>query len=212
MCVFFLTDESNSIDTNGTLTGLMGHINRTEIDIGVQSFTMSVISTETEDFSYFYKLYYGTFMTEKPQYEPQILGILQTFSLSLRISIITVMITVIVVYFFIWKWKYALDKIFLIVFAVFLRQNSILRPSSKAENLLIFSWVVGAMFLCLAYDSVFLSFLAFPPVSTMKDLSELASAVEERKYHCVTNYSQFRYSRVTVGNKTRTFKNNWNEH
>lgn len=42
------------------------------------------------------------------------------------------------------------------------------------------------MFLCLAYDSVFLSFLALPPVNKIKHLSDLATAVENGEYHCMT--------------------------
>ena len=63
-----------------------------------------------------------------------------------------------------------------------------------AENLLVYSWVVGAMIICLAYDSVFLSFLAFPPINRIKDISQLSKAVLKGDYHCIiTPNSAFNY-------------------
>ena len=81
--------------------------------------------------------------------------------------------------------KFPLNKVLLHTFAVLLRQNSILKPSSIAEILLIYSWVVGAMFICLAFDSVFLSFLTFPPINPIKDVSQLSKAILNADYHCV---------------------------
>ena len=42
------------------------------------------------------------------------------------------------------------------------------------------------MLLCLSYESVFLSFLSFPPVNEIRDLSDLASAVRKGDYHCLS--------------------------
>ena len=84
-----------------------------------------------------------------------------------------------------WKRKHSISEILFNDLAILLRQNSSLRHLSKAENLLVYSWVVGAMFLCLAYDSVFLSFLAFPPINHIKDVSQLAKAVMNKEYHCI---------------------------
>ena len=66
-----------------------------------------------------------------------------------------------------------------------MKQNAQVRPSSFAEKLFIYSWVVGTMIICLSYNSVFLSFLSIPPVSKIKHLSDLASAVYDGYYHCL---------------------------
>lgn len=42
------------------------------------------------------------------------------------------------------------------------------------------------MFLCLAYDSVFRSFLSFPPLNKIKHVSDLARAVDDGEYHCMS--------------------------
>ena len=89
-------------------------------------------------------------------------------------------------YYASFKSKYSLDKVSLHTFAVLLRQSSILKPSTTTERLLIYSWVADAMFICLSYESVFLSFLTFPPIFPIKDVSQLAKSVINREYHCVT--------------------------
>ena len=45
------------------------------------------------------------------------------------------------------------------------------------------------MFLCLAYDSVFLSFLSIPPVTIIKHVSQLATVVFKGDYHCIADSS-----------------------
>ena len=87
-----------------------------------------------------------------------------------------------------------MHKVLFHTFAVLLRQSSILKLSSMAENLLIYSWVVGAIIICLAYDSVFLSFLAFPPINPIKDVYQLSKAVLNEDYHYVIHpQSAFNY-------------------
>ena len=90
--------------------------------------------------------------------------------------------------------KYPLNKVLLHSFAILLRQSSILKPSSMAENFLVYLWVLATMFICLAYDSVFLSFLSFPPINPIKDLSQLSKAVQNKDYHCIVHpQSAFAY-------------------
>lgn len=52
--------------------------------------------------------------------------------------------------------------------------------------MLNYSWVFEAIILCLSYDSVFLSLLSFPPVAKIKHLSDLATAVYNGNYHCIS--------------------------
>lgn len=155
---YFITYEHDQ-SLNGTLKGLIGHINRSEVDVGVLPMHMYEASLKAVDFCYPLKLYYCTFDTPKPQ----IFGIFQTLSLSVWITIALGFLAIVLIYFFMLKWKYPFNKILFHVFAVLLRQSAIIILSSFAEKTLIYSWVFGAMFLCLAYDSVFLSFLSLPP-------------------------------------------------
>lgn len=88
----FFTFKPNKILHNGTLTGLIRYLNQSKIDTAAQTFFMNEVSIETVDFSYPYKLYSGTFITQKPEYKPEIWGIFQTLSFSVRIAIISVLL------------------------------------------------------------------------------------------------------------------------
>ena len=47
------------------------------------------------------------------------------------------------------------------------------------------SWMLRAIIVCLAYDSVFLSFLAFLSIFAIKYVSQLAKSVINGNYHCI---------------------------
>lgn len=169
---FLITDEIGGTFPNGTFTGLLGFLDQSEIDIVIQPFTMTTQNTET--FAYPFKLYYYTFMTRKSEYMPQVIDIFHTFSTSVWIAIFLFFIIMLLIYYATLKRKYSFNKILIHLFAVFLKQDSIVRPFSIAENLLVYSLVAGAMFLGLFYESTVLSFLTIPPINQINDVSQLA--------------------------------------
>ena len=77
------------------------------------------------------------------------------------------------------------SKVLLYVFALLMKQTAQVRSSFFVEKLIIYSWVAGAMMLCLSYDSAFLFFLPIPPFSKNKHLPDLASASQDEYYHCL---------------------------
>ena len=140
-----------------------------------------------------------------PEYKPEILGILKTFSWQLWIAITLILILISLLYYTNFKNKYTLDKVLLHTFAVLLRQSSIIQPSTTAERLFICSWVVGAMLICFSYDSVFLSFLTFPSIFPIKDVSQLAKSVINGDYHCITA-GQSAYSDLMITAKDENLR------
>ena len=130
---FLVTSEIKEIFPNGTMKGLIGNINRKEADIVVQPFLNDELSSKFVDFSYPFEMLSATFMTQMPEYKPQILGILQTFSWSLWISILLILIVKFLLYYISFKNKYSLDKVSLHTFAVLVRQSSIVKPSTTTE-------------------------------------------------------------------------------
>ena len=180
-----ITGEISTVFPNGTLKGLKRFISTGVIDIAVEPTIMREPNIKIADFAYPFQMLSATFVIRKPEYKPELLGILKTFSWHLWIAIFSFLMAISIVYYIGFKKKYPLNKVLLHTFAVLLRQSSILKPSSMAEILLIYSWVLGGMFICLAYDSVFLSFLSFPPINPVKDISQLSKAVLNGDYHCV---------------------------
>lgn len=77
----------DDIFPNSAVVDLVEKINRSEIDIGFQSFTINEVLTERVDFFYPYGLDDYSFFIKKPKYKAQIFGIFQTFTISVWISI-----------------------------------------------------------------------------------------------------------------------------
>ena len=180
-----ITGETSAVLPNRTLKGLKRMLSTREIDIAVQSVIINEPNLKIADFSYPFEMLSAAFVIQKPEYKPEVFGILKTFSWQLWIATFSILIAMSIVYYVCFKNKSPLDQVLFHTFAVLLRQSSILKPSSMAENLLVYSWVIGAMTICLAYDSVFLSFLAFPPINPIKDISQLSKAVLNGDYHCI---------------------------
>ena len=65
--------EADKIFVNGSVSGLIGKINRSEADVGVTPIVMNDESTGKVDFCYPFKFGDLSFVTRKPNYVPQIL-------------------------------------------------------------------------------------------------------------------------------------------
>ena len=181
----YITNQAPVRFSNGTLGGIMAKVNRSEVDIDVTLMHCNEISMEAVDFVYPFKLSDFTFVTFKPEYKPHIFGIFQTVSLNVWMTLAFVLIAVTLLSHFFLKYKCNLSKVIFHVFAVLMKQSAVIIPSSFPENLLVYSWVIGAMILCLSHDSVFLSFLSVPPATKIEHLSDLAAAVQKGDCNCV---------------------------
>ena len=186
----YITNEGSVIFPNGTSGGITAKMNRSEVDINVSPLHCEEISMGIVDFSYPYKIHDFTFVTFIPEYKPHIFGIFQAFSLNFWITLVSVLFAIMLLSHFMLKYKCNIGKTVFHVFAILMKQNAIITPTYFAENLLVYSWVIGAMILCLSYDSVFLSFLSVPPVTKIKHLSDLAMAVQKGDYNCVAVKNQ----------------------
>lgn len=183
--LYLMNFERDIINNSIPISGILHSINNTVVDIGVIPKALYKEVIEAADFSYPISISSETFVVTKARYKPQIFAIFQTLSLWVWLAILLIFIMMIILHYITSKSRYSFNYVVLHVFSVLVRQASIVTPSSLAEKILTHSWVIGAMFLCLAYDSVFLSFLAFPPLQKIKHLSQLSKLVEAGEYHCV---------------------------
>ena len=118
-----ITAEDSAILPNGTLKGFKRFINTGEIDIAVEPTIIYETNMKIADFSYPFQMFSATFVIRKPEYEPEVLGILKTFSWQLWIAIFSILIAMSIIYYVGFKKKYPLDKFILHTFAVLLRHN-----------------------------------------------------------------------------------------
>ena len=170
---------------NGTVGGIPALVNRSQVDIDVTILRFDEGLMETVDLVYPFKIVDHTFVTLKPEYKPHVFGIFQTFSLNVWLTLASFLFAITILSYFVLKYKCSIGKVVFHIFSVLMKQNARIVPSSFAENLLVYSWVIGAMVLCLSHDSVILSFLSFPPLTKIKHLSDLAAAVERGDCNCI---------------------------
>ena len=156
-------------------------VSLSDIDIGATPLHFQGITMEAVDFIYPFNINDFTFVAFRPEYKPHICGIFQTFLLHVWITLASTFFGMTLIYHFILKYKCNIGNFFVNVFAILMRQSAIIIPSF-AENLLYYSWVIGAMILCLSNDSVFLSFLSVPPLTKIMHLSDLATAIQKEDY------------------------------
>ena len=140
----YTTNQRPFTFPNGTLGGIPGKVTRSEVDIGVLPLTVDELTTKHLNFCYPFRMTDITFATFKPEYKPHISGIFQTFSLNVWMTLAIVLFAITLLSHFILKYKCNFGKTILHVFAVLMKQNAIIIPSSFAENLLVYSWVIGA--------------------------------------------------------------------
>ena len=100
------TNQHPVIFPNGTLEGIMGMVNRSEVDIDVTQLRCNEFTMQTVDFCYPYKMHDHTFVTFKPEYKPNVFGILQAFSLNVWMTLALVVLVITLLSYFILKCKW----------------------------------------------------------------------------------------------------------
>lgn len=178
-------DSGGILLENGTWTGLIGMLNRSEIDLAMTNFFVSEDRNEAVHFLYPFNLDEVTFITRKPEYSPQTFAIFATVSLSVWVALAISMTVIIIFNFFLTKKKCSLDAIVFNILAVFLSQHVSIKMTTMSEKLLHCSWMMGAIFFTFCYNSVLLSFLTFPPKVGVTNFNELARAVQQSGYNCM---------------------------
>ena len=93
-----ITEKKTRTLPNGTVTGLKKLISTGTIDIAVQPVPMYESNLKIADFSYPFQMTSATFAIRKPEYKPEVFGILKTFSWQLWIAIFSILITMPIVY------------------------------------------------------------------------------------------------------------------
>ena len=94
-----ITAEDSAILPNGTLKGFKRFINTGEIDIAVEPTIISESNMKIANFSYPFQMFSATFVIRKPEYKPEVLGILKIFSWQFWIAVISILIATSIVHY-----------------------------------------------------------------------------------------------------------------
>lgn len=168
---------------NGKWSGMVGMIERGEADLILYRLSMTNIRAEIIDYSYPYHLDRQTFATLNPELSVNVASFLKPFSNSVWISIVVCIFIIPLVYFILYRRK--LSCLSIISNSSLEHLNSLSKCAFKA------TCIISAMFLRFFYTGMLLSFLTIPSFTGVKTISELATAVAEGKYRCVTTPGSF---------------------
>ncbi|GBN88129.1 Glutamate receptor ionotropic, delta-1 [Araneus ventricosus] len=179
--------EPGKKNKNGTWTGLIGMLQRKEIDMAVDFLCPSEERKEVADFSDIYEVDYVTFLVDKPGAVPLKLSLLYPFNTETWICVVLTMVLGPKMLNFILRLKVSYIKLFFQSLGSLLRQPFTIPCSGTRDRITLLSWSLFAMLVSMYYSSTLLSFLTVPlQKAPLKTFTELSQAVETGTYRCFT--------------------------
>ena len=182
----FRHDTGGILLPDGNWTGVIGMLNRSEVDIAALPLFISQDRSQAAHYSYPFIVSEITFVTKKPELIPNMFGIFYVFDKPVWITFITSMVVIMFLNYVASGKKYGCAKIIVDVLGTWLKQPSTIKPRTLPGKILAISWLISSTFLSMCYISVLLSFLSFPDLRGIRTILELAKAVEKGSYQCST--------------------------
>ena len=177
---------------DGKWSGMVGMIERGEADLIIYRLSMTNIRTGVIDYSYPYHLDRQTFATLNPELSVNIGSFLKPFSFSVWISILVCIFTVPFIYFILFGRKLSCLTI--------VSNSSLEHSNSLSKRIFKACCMISSMFLRFFYMGMLLSFLTIPSYVGVKTLADLAAAVAEGRYRCVTTPGSFTLEALLLAN------------
>lgn len=172
---------------DGNWTGIIGMVHREEADIAIGKLSITEQRSSVIDFSYPYQYIPISFITDQPQYLSDRYAVMRAYSLNGWIAIIASLILVqCASCIFQVNNKGSLQSMLLDIYGILLEMSINFRLHKLNTKFLIFSWIIGAMFLSQGYKAILLSFLTFPTLTGIRNIPELAKAAEDSSFKCST--------------------------
>lgn len=171
---------------NGSWTGMIGMLQRSDVDLIVSMIGLNERRAKILDFSYPFHRARITFVTRKPEYASDPFVFFRPFSFEVWIFILMSILFTMTALYKLFRKSNSTQKILLLPYATLLGQGTSIVTRKTICSFLLMTWTFGAILLSYSYSAVLLSFLTFPPLSGVRTIPELAEAVAKGKYECVT--------------------------
>lgn len=164
---------------NGTWAGTIGMVRQNKADLGIAPIPVTEGRSSQVNFSFPVLFDFVTFATLKTENAPEISAIFRPFGLGAWITLlISSFVMVLIIYGALGKKDF--PHILNNIFCSLLQQSVAFKY--RGEKWLMFTWFLGVMFLTSCYLSLLLSFLTFPPLNKVRDITRLSREVEEGNY------------------------------
>ncbi|GBM43640.1 hypothetical protein AVEN_225165-1 [Araneus ventricosus] len=177
--------ESGTRNPDGSWTGLMGMLQRKQIDMAFYFLTPSVERARIIDFSEPYDVNEIRFLVDKPGPVPVRWSIFYPFDIATWIGIILILLLGPKIYIIFLNLKISYLRLFFQLLGSMLQQPLTIQLHSAKSKIILFSWAVFAMLISMCYSSILLSFLTVPIENQpLRNIVELTQAVENGRYRC----------------------------
>lgn len=191
---------------NGNWTGMRGMLERSEADLAFGYIRIGDEIPPGVNFVYPHILSDTTFMGNKPEPLSAKKAIISPFSCEIWIMIaLCSIVATFLLYFLIKKRRTFLD-IFLNIIGSLLEKSLPFKIQKSSLRLLIFTWIFSVFVLTNSYKGVILSFLTFPTLVGIRDISELSRAAVKNSVKCYT-YRGTLLSQRLIESKIDSWKN-----
>lgn len=168
---------------NGNWTGVVGMLQRGECDVTFDQIVYNEDRSKVVNFSYPVIFSDITFVKSKPQNVRDHFAIIYPFSYEVWVTLgVTFFIVVVMIYL---SFRKKSRKSYLLsLFGSILAQSTNLPLNTISNRILILPWFIGVMFLINFYKAVFISSITIPSQTDVRNIPQLAKAVEKGKLKC----------------------------
>lgn len=167
-----------SILSNGTWNGMVGMVERGEVDLIIHKLSVTQRRLEVIDYSYPYLIDPLTFATTNPEYSSSLTSFLKPFSFNVWISLLACVFILPGIFYLLFRRKYSVNNIIQCSFPG--------QPESTGEYVLKTSCLISGMLMRHFYTAVLLSFMMVPSFIGVRTVKELADSVLQGRHQCVT--------------------------
>lgn len=171
---------------NGTWTGMMGMLGRTEVDLGVGYIGIHAETPPGVNFIYPHLLSENSFMGNKPEPLTTKEAIVYPFSYEVWIMISFCLVAVTLLLYLLMKRKRTLPDIFFALFGSLLEKSIDFKIHTANIRIVIVTWMTAIFVLSSGYKGVLLSFLTFPTLVGIRDIQDLSRAAITNSVNCYT--------------------------
>ncbi|GFQ78549.1 glutamate receptor ionotropic, delta-2 [Trichonephila clavata] len=191
-CLEIVVPEDNKFGQqgpDGNWTGVIGMVQRGEVDLGMGFLGMTEERAAVVDFSTVYTIDGTTFVIGKPSPIPAAFAYLYPFQLVLWASLAAFLFLMPFVFMLMMDHKSSYVSLFLELFGSLMTQALSVKNDSMRSRILLMSWVIFAYIISLSYSALLLSFMSVPlQREQVKDFLQLSNAVGKGRIKATVFY------------------------
>ncbi|GFQ94306.1 lig_chan-Glu_bd domain-containing protein, partial [Trichonephila clavata] len=172
---------------DGQWTGMIGMVHRNEADIALGDLTVSGPRFKVVDFVP-YTMETSTFVTKIPKAMLKSASFVMPFQWPVWITSIFLFIFMPIFFKYLMVKKISQSRMYMSMIGNIFNQPLSFNVENDIDRILMGSWIWYAVLLSSSYTALLLSSLTVPlNENGIRSIKDLASAVSEGKYRCVTN-------------------------